>query len=279
MDWKQFEKEIVSELKACNKDIYVMTSLYRVGKISGRKRQIDILIEEGYGKEKITTVIDGKFYNKKVDIKKAESFIGMLQDLGVKRGLIISQKGLTKSAIKRIENDPLEIGYDILDLGSLMPFQGAGGIPYSGGQGVLLKSPFGWIIDARRRLGMVAALYQRGKSFEDAIDGGEFMYINYWHNKNGDNLKKCLKQQEKTLSEGGFKTWEYLKLKVRDDAKVKLRIAPHPKQNTVEYTGFVEFKEATFFCVLRTTRNAEKKNKEKLINILSTILPVTIKHE
>ncbi len=58
------------------------------------------------------------------------------------------------------------------------------------------------MVDATRRPGTLAWLYQRGLTFDEATKTHEFMYINFWHKKEPANDGQALfKHQESHLHE------------------------------------------------------------------------------
>ncbi|SDO03065.1 Restriction endonuclease [Psychrobacillus sp. OK028] len=112
--WKVYEWLNTKILHNLNNSINVKVShnVMLTGLISEEKRQVDIFVDfniSGY-----QVAIDCKKYSNKVDIKKVESFIGMCEDLGVDKGIIIATKGFTKGAKKRIQNNS-KIELQILD--------------------------------------------------------------------------------------------------------------------------------------------------------------------
>ncbi|MGG3916001.1 restriction endonuclease [Rossellomorea vietnamensis] len=102
--WKVYEWLNTKILHNLNHslNVKVIHNVLLTGIISEEKRQVDILIDINNSDYQVA--IDCKKYNKKVDIKKVEGFIGMCEDLGVDKGIIISTKGFTKGAMKRVLN-------------------------------------------------------------------------------------------------------------------------------------------------------------------------------
>ncbi len=94
--------------------------------------------------------------------------------------MLIALEGYTPAAVNRAHNDDLDIILDVLNLDELKEFQGHAAIPYSGEYGLSIAAPFGWIVDVTRRPNMLASLYQRGLTFEEAVRSEEWMYINFW---------------------------------------------------------------------------------------------------
>lgn len=282
MTWKDYEIEIHDYFKEMFPNADISHNVTVIGRYSKVERQIDILIEDYIAGNRMRIVIDGKFFSEKIDVKDVEMFIGMLNDCEANKGLLITQEGYSKAAIKRAYFDPIDIELDILNFKDLHQFQGCGGIPYSGKHGVLLPAPFGWIIDAKRRPNMLASLYQRGLTLEQAVKNKEWMYVSL-SSKNDEikTLDDFLEyQKEYTLNDFPEARISFLPTVKREDAMIKLRMIEINTYPTKEYTGFVEFDDFIFFCVLFTPDELKKKNIRKLENVLQRVLPINIdQHE
>ena len=74
------------------------------GFISGRKRQIDILIDyrfESALNQRI--IIDAKNKKRPIDIKEVEAFEGLMKDVSANSGILICSNGYTKAALRRAQ--------------------------------------------------------------------------------------------------------------------------------------------------------------------------------
>lgn len=281
MDWKQYEKEIHGYFEHQYPDAEVSLDVRKVGLYSKVDRQIDVLVEQYVAGNRILIVIDGKYFNKKVDVKAVESFIGMLEDIEAHKGLLISKEGFTEAAYNRAHFGPSEIELDILNFKDLHRFQSHIAFPYSGGNGALLFSPFGWVVDGQSKSIGLATLFQQGLTLEDAMNSNEFMYVQFWDRKKGQySLDDLLKIQKENLTEDDPDvSIEYIPTIFRNDAKTSMRIAHMKNYPTAEYTGFVEFSDFIFFCVMFSPKNRSKKNLRKLENILETVLSIKVCHQ
>lgn len=73
-----------------------------VGAISGKKRQIDVLIDGRFASDsKSRIIVDAKLHSRPVDIKEVESFLGMMKDCRADRGVLVCSSGCTDGAKKR----------------------------------------------------------------------------------------------------------------------------------------------------------------------------------
>jgi hypothetical protein len=280
MKWKEYEIEIANYFKETFPNAKISHNVKLIGRYSKIERQIDILIEDYVAGNRISVVVDCKFFSEKIDVKDVEMFIGMLNDCEANKGLLITQEGFSQAAVNRAYYDTIDIDLDILNFKDLKQFQGFEAIPYSGKNGVILPSPFGWIIDATRRGGMLATLYQRGLTLEDAAKNKEWMYVNIMSkNKDIKNLDSFLEYQKNEVI-GKFSDAKicFLPTITRNDANVKLREIEISSYPTTEYTGFVEFDNFIFFSVLFTPKELKKRNIRKLEEVLLRVLPLNINH-
>jgi len=279
--WVEYEAEILDLLKAEYPEAHISANQRREGRYSKTMRQIDILIEGQIAGSRFLIVVDGKFYKRQVDVKGVDSFISMVQDIGAHKGLIITQKGYSEAALARAYNDPHDIELDILSFEELREFQGFCAVPYAGTFGVVIKAPFGWVVDATQygKPNGPAHLYQRGSDFPDAFKRGEIMYVQFWdRKKDGHDLTALQAIQDARIKNSDPNAdIEYLSTISRNDAKTALRKAIIPKYVDVrEYTGFVEFDEFIFFVVLLTPHNLSQRNIRKLESVMLSALPIHV---
>ena len=178
MYWKKYESEIFYIFKLAYPDTNIMYNQKILGRYSKVERQIDVLIEGYIAGRKFFLIIDAKHYSKKIDVKDVEKFISMVEDVNAAQGILITSKGYTQAAINRAYYGPSEIELDILNFDELKQFQGFDGMAYNGSHGAFIPAPFGWILDGTRRDGSIATLYQRGRTYEQAVESGEFIYAN-----------------------------------------------------------------------------------------------------
>jgi hypothetical protein len=281
MDWKEYEKEIFEHFKGQYPDAEITLDAKKDGLFSKTKRQIDILIEQYVAGNRIVIAIDGKYFNKKVDVKAVESYISMLEDIGVHKGLLISKEGFSEAAYNRAHFGSTEIELEILNFKDLHLFQSHGVIPYAGNNGALVPSPFGWVVDGQTTHAWLATLYLQGRTLNEAILDNEFMYIQLWdRRKDGDSLEDLLNFQELMFKEADPEcSIEFLPTIKRKNEKTKLRVSNSKNYPTLEYTGFVEFEDFIFFSVMFSPVNRSKSNIRKLENIMEAVLPIKIEHQ
>jgi hypothetical protein len=280
MNWREYEKEIYSHFRTEYPEAELTFNAIIRGRYSHTDRQIDILIQDYVAGNRLSIAVDAKYFFQNIDVKDVECFIGMLSDIAVHKGLLITQEGFSKAAIKRAFNDTNDIELDILNFKELKDYHGFLAIPYAGDNCVILPAPFGWVIDIRtNQNNWLALLYQRGLTLEEAQEKSEWMYINFWdREKNSDSLKDLLKIQEANYS-GLDPKIEMLPAIKRKECKTALRKVTIESYPSPEYTGYVEFYDFIFFAVMFSPIEFEKKNIKKLENIMLKIKPGKVKHE
>lgn len=277
MDWKQYEDEIFDELRRRYPAVPITRNAKVLGRISQTLRQIDVLVEAQVLDSPVRVIVDAKKCTKPIDVNDVESFIAMMADVEAHRGILVSTNGYSKTAVTRAHNEVnQDVELDVFSLEELKHLQGELAVPFSGKIGVVLAAPFGWVIDATRRKGFVACLYQRGYDLDAAGNAKEWMYLNFWKKETPEqDIDYLLQLQAKTLHDAKLM---YIPGVARPDAKTLIRLAEVPGYPTPEYTGFVEFDDFIFFAVLFTSVEMSKRNLRKLREILRTIQPVSVSH-
>ena len=89
-EWRKYEKRIHNNLQAKFPSCSIIFDDSIFGIFSKTDRQIDISIRGELAGSKLLGIVDCKFYSKKVDVKAVESFLGMLEDLKAKIGIMIT---------------------------------------------------------------------------------------------------------------------------------------------------------------------------------------------
>jgi len=104
--WKQYEwlvTKIYHDDCSCI-DTYVYYDNQIDGVLSNTTRQIDALVIKHKDESDFRTILDCKYYNRNIDIKKIESFLGMKEDVNAEHGILVTNIGYTSGAINRVEN-------------------------------------------------------------------------------------------------------------------------------------------------------------------------------
>jgi len=280
MNWQEYEKEVASEFSARYPNSKVTWNVKLPGCLSGVDRQIDILVESSLAGVPFRTAIDAKMYSRAVDVKDVEEFLGMMVDVGVERGFMVTTQGYSSAALERAHRDATDIELDVLSLAEFKEFQAPIGIPFSGDKAVILPAPFGWVIDANVQ-GSPAVMYQRGLTAQEANETYEWAYMQFWHKDVKDTpvtVEGVLAKQDENLKRENPNT-ELLRLASPQECRYpsSIRLAKRLHYPAWEYTGIVEFNDFLFFIVLFTLPNVAKRNLRKLYEVLTWVRPGHIK--
>ncbi len=102
-DYRNLEILITKIQKQLAPKAEVLHNVRLDGRLSGTKRQIDVLVKENIGQYEIKIIIDCKDHKTPVDVKGVEEFDGLLRDVGAQKGVLVSPKGFSEAAKKRAE--------------------------------------------------------------------------------------------------------------------------------------------------------------------------------
>lgn len=278
-EWKTFEKEVHAELASLYPDASIRYDAALPGALSGTERQIDVLVEERLPTGIVRTAVDSKHRARPVDVKEVESFIGLLHDTGVNRGVIVSSSGYTEAALTRAYRDDVDLDLDVATLDEFKQWQAPLGIPYAGENAVIMPAPFAWAVDGQRRPGLFAMLYRRGLTLEVAARNREFMYINLWERcPPADSLEALLESQARDIREHSPDALLSVReFRVKRGSRACIRRADIPRYPAAEITGFVEFTRFIFFAVMFTPLVVERRNTRKLEYLLQRVIPASVR--
>lgn len=280
LTWKDYEEAVYEECERVYhfSNVEIIKDIHIIGKYSGVKRQIDVLIKLlENGKVKSTILVECKHYVTKINVKIVDSFIGCLEDVCADKGIIVSEKGFTKAAINRAHKGKDDIEVDVLSLGELQRFQAQGALPYAGDSALTLSAPFGWIIDVTRRGFAPAVLYRRGKTFEEATGREkEWMYIQFWNKKSEmDTIANLIDVQNETLKDQDSRA----EINVFEMDGLVIRQAFLPSYPTPEITVFREYEWFIAFIVLFCPECYIDRDTKKAVAMLKGALPIHVRQD
>ena len=115
--WKEYEKKLFEFLKNTYPDCEIEFDDSIFGIYSNVERQIDFAVRGNIAGKRILGIVDCKYYNKNIDVKVIESFIGMMQDVNANFGFMITNKGYSQGAKNRVRNSNLKL--DVLRFNEL----------------------------------------------------------------------------------------------------------------------------------------------------------------
>ncbi|PKM44003.1 MAG: restriction endonuclease [Gammaproteobacteria bacterium HGW-Gammaproteobacteria-1] len=119
--WELYERLIARMISDQLSTDYCVTPNARIsGRISGRKRQVDVLIDARHNTDNTRRIIvDAKKRLRRIDVTHVEAFRGLMEDVGATHGYLVSPAGYTKAAERRAQD---EVSIRILPLDRLDEF-------------------------------------------------------------------------------------------------------------------------------------------------------------
>lgn len=105
-NWEVYER-MIARLMAdqLSTGLCVTPNARILGSISGRKRQIDVLIDARHDTDNSRRIIvDAKQKKRKIDVKDVEAFRGMMEDVDATHGYLVCASGHTKAAERRAQS-------------------------------------------------------------------------------------------------------------------------------------------------------------------------------
>jgi len=283
MKWRDYEKELFNYFKDSYPSCSIKFDQKIIGRYSKVKRQVDILIEGEVAGYEIKIIIDCKYFSENVDVKQVESFIGMLDDLDVNQGVLITKNGFSKASINRAYYGNTKLELDVINFDEILDYQGFLALPYIGNKSVIVGAPFGWVLDNKNAPNGFATLYQRGISLKEAVKKSEWMYFDFWFKQGSEveSLEQLIEKQNKGIVriDNTAKFEHFDSPKREDNYDTQIRVADVPKYPCLEVTGFVDFGDHIFYAVLFTSKELYNKNIRKLKFVIAKAQPTEIEFD
>ncbi|WP_174906272.1 restriction endonuclease [Burkholderia diffusa] len=115
-EWREFEQLVARIQQDLAPDAKVEHDVMLVGEVTGERRQVDVLLTQNIGQYTMRVAIDCKDYKTPVDVKGVEEFSGLVDDIGVNKGVLVCPAGFTATAKKRAKSLRIAL-YRPLDTG------------------------------------------------------------------------------------------------------------------------------------------------------------------
>ncbi|MBE2225833.1 MAG: restriction endonuclease [Ignavibacteria bacterium] len=282
-NWKDYEHFIYNRFRRIYSGAEIQYDVKIKGIRSFASRQIDILVNINELGTKLVIVIDCKYFNKKIDVKQIDEFIGFLQDVKANKGILITNKGYTKAADNRAKNDTLDVKIDIVEFDELDRYQGFGGaMIWKANNMISIPCPVGWVIDnSSVTHDALCIIYPYGLSLSAAKNLNELMYCNIVPTiSRYPSLIQFVKGQEEIyLKEDSRAKFTYLTAfpnESNPDVSTILRLIETPLNSYLEYTAIIEFEKMIFYTVLVTPENKAKEYLKKLKYITNNAIPFDV---
>jgi len=104
-DWQLYERLVARMMADQLSTAYAVTpNAHVLGRISGRSRQIDVLVDLRHDSDNSRRlVVDAKRRRRRVTINDVEAFRGLMEDVGATHGYLVCPHGHTKAAERRAQ--------------------------------------------------------------------------------------------------------------------------------------------------------------------------------
>ncbi|MGW2489575.1 restriction endonuclease [Streptomyces sp. NPDC001606] len=99
--WQRYELSVREMLKALDPDATVVHDEHVMGRLSGTRRQVDVLVTGKVLGLEITVAVECKRHQRPSSIEVVDQFIGKILDIGADRGILYSYSGFSSSAVSR----------------------------------------------------------------------------------------------------------------------------------------------------------------------------------
>ncbi|RYG86941.1 MAG: restriction endonuclease [Alphaproteobacteria bacterium] len=274
-DWRSYEAYVAGALKERFPGAEIRQDVRLRGRHSRTERQIDILVDA-----KGLIAVECKCLKRRVDVKLVESYLGMLDDLGVRSGILVTKRGYSKAALERARNDPREIDLQIIHPDRLSEYQHVG-VPliYRGELGVWLAPPPFWVADnelTNEHGGPLVMMYPLGHSLESAMRSADVIYGDILsRSSEAETLADAAMPHERDLllDEAGTEI-EVSALKVSDWNKITrdalLRWADIPSTpRDCELALYVDYGDQVLLLVARSLSRDRVRLEKMLIDVAS----------
>ncbi|MGC2962941.1 restriction endonuclease [Paraburkholderia graminis] len=115
-DWRDLEHLVANIQRKLAPEAKVEHNVKLPGRDSETERQIDVLVTQQIGQYEMKIAIDCKDYKTPVDVKGVEEFMGMVEDVGAHKGVLVCPAGFSASAKKLAKKRQIEL-YRPVDTG------------------------------------------------------------------------------------------------------------------------------------------------------------------
>ncbi|MFK0152517.1 restriction endonuclease [Streptomyces sp. NPDC090493] len=99
--WQRYELSVREMLKALDPDASVVHDEHVTGRLSGARRQVDVLATGKVVGLEIKVAAECKRHQRPASIEVVDQFIGKILDIGADRGVLYSYSGFSSSAVSR----------------------------------------------------------------------------------------------------------------------------------------------------------------------------------
>lgn len=282
MDWKKYEKNVLDYFQSRFPYALIRKNVKLKGRLSGIKREIDILIESQIFGCSIQIAIECKNWKSKLDVSDVGAFIDKLKDVGISKGVMISKLGYSSGAYQRAKSE-IELQLQVLDFENMPDFYGFWGNPYRGNFGALISAPNGWVVNSKipdeLRMNLLCFLHPFELSPEKSMGNKQFMYFQIFPVIGEDDLHKAFEDQDKIVLKKDKKAKiNYWKEQVGNgrEGTIKYRQIDYYNDDYTEFTGGVTTDDFFAYCVYSVSKDFMPDDLARLKYVMSELYLVKI---
>lgn len=107
--WQRFEDMVAEIQRSLAPKAKLSQNEHVMGNKSHTLREVDISVRQSVGQYEMFVAIDCKDYNKPVNLKGVEEFMGLVDDIGAHQGVMVSARGFSPKARVRAKGAGIQL--------------------------------------------------------------------------------------------------------------------------------------------------------------------------
>ncbi len=226
----------------------------------------------------MTIAVDCKCYGRMADVKTVEAFLGLLDDVRVSKGILVTTKGYSKAAKRRAETDSRDIQLETKQFEYLSEYHSLGGaFAWSDPLAVLVRLPDTWVIDNTPPDPAAFTLfsaYPLGYTRESAMAHGAFIYGNIVVKETGAETLEavCEQHNEDIRRRARDARIQYLEPVQRRERTILRKAFVHSGYLGHEYTLYIDHPKGIVILVLLCPSGEDERHLPVLTRLGETCI-------
>ena len=115
MDWQEYQEAVALHYEQKEGKGSVCRNIFIPDKVTGQRRQVDVLIEIEERGHKLKILIDAKYRKEKLDVKDIEEVLALADAVGASKAVIVAANGWTRPAEVKAKASDLDLQILTLD--------------------------------------------------------------------------------------------------------------------------------------------------------------------
>lgn len=107
--WKDFERLVERLHRGFHRNAIITPHDHLMGRETERSREIDISIRYKLGANDLLIIVECRKYQRKIDVPRIEAFTGVMKDVGANLGVMVCERGFSKTAIRLAGKNNIEL--------------------------------------------------------------------------------------------------------------------------------------------------------------------------